>query len=112
MNADRLRGGRAEPALIFAALGDSTRLALLDRLGRGGPQSIARLTRGSPMTRQAITKHLHVLERAGVVRGSRRGRESRWALAPRQLDLARRYLEQVSSRWDEALERLRRFVED
>jgi DNA-binding transcriptional ArsR family regulator len=106
------RVARSEPAPVFAALGDPTRLELVDRLGRGGSQSIARLTRGSALTRQAITKHLHVLERAGLVRGARRGRERRWELEPERLDVARRYLHRVSSRWDEALDRLKRLVEE
>ncbi len=88
------------------------RLELVARLSRGGPQSIVRLTRGTPLTRQAITKHLHVLAGAGLVRGTRRGRESRWALEPRRLDVAYRYLDLVSKRWDVALGRLQKLVEE
>ena len=106
----RVRPGRS--ATIFAALGDPTRLRLVDRLGQGGPQSITRLTDGTGLTRQAITKHLRVLAGAGLVRGSRLGRECRWALRPRQLDVAHRYLDQVSRRWDTALARLRELVEE
>src|SRR6266705_1846409 len=79
-------------ASLFAALGDETRLRLVARLSAGGPLSIAGLTAGSSVTRQAITKHLLILEDAGLVRGSRHGRESRWELEPQQLEEARRYL--------------------
>lgn len=106
------RVGRAEPAPIFSALGDPTRLQLVDRLVRGGPQSITRLSRGFPYTRQAITKHLRVLEDAGLVRGMRRGRERHWKLEATRIDVARRYLDHVSSQWDAALDRLKRFVEE
>jgi DNA-binding transcriptional ArsR family regulator len=97
---------------MFAALGDETRLALVGRLSSQGPLSITRLTAGSSVTRQAVTKHLSVLASAGFVRGTRRGRERIWALEPEQMDIARRYLDQVSRRWDEALSRLKAFVED
>lgn len=102
----------AEAAPLFAALGDETRLALLDRLGTGGPQSITRLTAGTAMTRQAITKHLNVLADAGLVHDARRGREHVWALDADRLDEARRSLDQIARRWDEALDRLKMFVEE
>ena len=102
----------AQAAPIFAALGDETRLALVARLGASGPLSISRLTEGSAVTRQAITKHLNVLAEAGLVRGERRGRESVWECRPDPLEAARRFLEQVSRQWDERLERLRAFVEE
>jgi DNA-binding transcriptional ArsR family regulator len=98
-------------AAIFAALGDETRLAVLDRLADGEAQSIARLTEGTPLTRQAVTKHLRVLESAGVVKSLRIGRESRFALEPRPLEDARHYLEHVSRQWDGALARLKALVE-
>jgi DNA-binding transcriptional ArsR family regulator len=104
--------GVARVAPIFAALGDETRLALVARLCAGGPQSIAGLTSGAGVTRQAIRKHLSVLADAGLVRGARRGRESVWDLDTARLEDARRALDQISQRWDEALERLRRLVED
>ena len=108
----RARGPLPErSAPVFDALGDPTRLRLVSSLSERGPQSITTLTRGSRLTRQAITKHLRVLAGAGVVRGSRSGRESLWELEPKGLDVARRYLEVVSHRWDEALERLRNLVE-
>jgi len=112
MKAERARIGIERSAPIFGALGDPTRLKLVARLSQGGPQSITRLTRGSPLTRQAITKHLRVLAGAGLVRGTRSGRESLWELERKQLDAARRYLDSVSRRWDQALDRLREFVEE
>jgi len=99
-------------AAIFGALGDVTRLRLVARLSTGGPQSITRLTEESSITRQAVTKHLRVLEGAGLVRGTRRGRESQWELEPDRLEVAYRYLDLVSNRWDSALARLRKLVEE
>jgi DNA-binding transcriptional ArsR family regulator len=101
---------RAEP--IFAALGEETRLRLVARLCAGGPQSITRLTTGSAVTRQAITKHLNVLAAAGLVHDVRRGRERIWELDTDRLGEARLWLDQISKRWDETLERLKKFVEE
>ena len=98
-------------AELFAALGDETRLALLARLGEG-PASIVRLNAGRPMSRQALTKHLHVLEKAGLVRRERAGRESLWSLQRQRLDEARLYLDLMSRQWDERLGRLKVLVED
>jgi DNA-binding transcriptional ArsR family regulator len=98
-------------ASVFAALGDPTRLGLVARLCGGGPLSIVRLTEGAEVTRQAVTKHLHVLEDAGLVRSTRQGRERLWELEPRKLEAARRYLDLISRRWDEALSRLKAAVE-
>ena len=98
-------------APLFAALGDETRLRLVARLCDGGPMSIARLTSGTDVTRQAITKHLRVMEEAGLVRNHRHGRESVWELERKRLEDARRYLERIAKQWDEALGRLRAFVE-
>jgi len=98
-------------APLFAALGDETRLRLISRLCDRGPISITRLTAGSKVTRQAITKHLRVMEQAGLVRSARHGRESVWQLDHQRLEYARRYLELISKRWDDALGRLREFVE-
>ena len=99
-------------APIFAALGDPTRLRLVARLCAGGPLSIARLTAGSRVTRQAITKHLVVLADAGLVRGTRRGREMLWQVEAGRLEETRRYLEAISKQWDGALARLKAHVED
>ena len=98
-------------APLFAALGDETRLRVVSRLSEEGPLSIAKLTEGSNVTRQAVTKHLRVLEDVGLVRGSREGRENVWKLEPRRLAEARAYLDLISREWDETLERLRAFVE-
>jgi DNA-binding transcriptional ArsR family regulator len=98
-------------APVFSALGDPTRLWLIGRLSGGEPQSIAELTAGSQLTRQAITKHLQVLEGAGIVRSARSGRESRFALDPLPITGAREYLDQMSAQWDAALGRLQAFVE-
>jgi DNA-binding transcriptional ArsR family regulator len=99
-------------AHLFAALGDETRLRLVFRLCDGGPMSIARLTEGSNVTRQAITKHLRLMEGSGLVHSTRYGRESVWQLNQRRLKDARRYLDMISRQWDDALLRLRQFVED
>jgi len=101
-------------APLFAALGDETRLRILARLADDGPMSIARLTTeaGADVTRQAVSKHLRVLLDAGLVTEERRGRETAWQLSPRRLDDARVHLDRISKRWDEAIGRLARFVED
>jgi DNA-binding transcriptional ArsR family regulator len=99
-------------ASIFAALGDETRLGLLARLTNGEPQSISRLTSGTRLTRQAVTKHLRVLEGAGVVHSVKTGRESRFALEPKTIIDAQTYLDQVSRQWDNALARLKALVEE
>jgi DNA-binding transcriptional ArsR family regulator len=97
---------------LFAALGDPTRLALLDRLSAGSSASISRLTGGTSMSRQAITKHLRVLQRAGLVRGIRQGRENLFQLERSRLNDAQRFLENISRQWDVALVRLKSFVEE
>jgi len=102
----------ADTAPVFAALGDETRLRLVARLGSDGPLSIARLTAGTSLTRQGITRHLEVLADAGLARSSRRGRERLWELDRMPLDEARSYLDDVSRQWDDALARLKRSVED
>lgn len=101
----------AAPVTVFAALGDPTRLALIGRLGTGRPRSIVQLTGGFELTRQAVTKHLRVLERAGLVENVRVGRESWFALRPEPFAEARAYLDRVSAQWDDALGRLKAFVE-
>ncbi len=98
-------------APLFAALGDETRLALVARLSANGPESITALSAKFAVSRQAITKHLEVLSRAGVARGQRRGRERIWQLEPRRLSDAREYLDQISRQWDEALGRLQAFLD-
>ena len=99
-------------ASVFAALGDETRLTVLAKLCKGEPQSISRLTEGSKLSRQAVTKHLRVLEGAGVVRCVRAGRESIFEFKPEPIDDARQYLDRVSAQWDVTLARLKSFVEE
>jgi DNA-binding transcriptional ArsR family regulator len=98
-------------ASVFAALGDETRLSLIARLSDGPPQSIARLAAGSVLTRQGISKHLRVLEGAGIVQSVRIGREARFELRPEPFREAQSYLDRISAQWDEALARLTSFVE-
>lgn len=98
-------------APIFAALGDATRLRLIAALCAGGAMSIAQLTSGTDITRQAVTKHLQVLAGAGLVHDLRVGRERRWKFEPAQLEEARRSLTAIAQQWDQALDKLKRFVE-
>jgi DNA-binding transcriptional ArsR family regulator len=102
----------AASAPVFAALGDPQRMVLVARLCQKGPLSVTRLTEGTAITRQAVTKHLRVLEAAGLARSERSGRETLWELDRRPLVKARDHLELISRQWDDALERLRTFVED
>jgi DNA-binding transcriptional ArsR family regulator len=97
---------------VFAALGDATRLKLVARLSSGEPRSIADLTEGSALTRQAITKHLQVLEGAGIVHSARSGRENLYALDPKPLAAAGQCLDAVAEQWGTLLQRLKQFVED
>jgi DNA-binding transcriptional ArsR family regulator len=99
-------------ASVFAALGDETRLSVLAKLSNGRPQSITRLTAGTNLSRQAVTKHLRVLANAGVVRRVRIGRESLFELEPRPIEEVRSYLDQVSKQWDDALAQLKSHVEN
>lgn len=102
---------QVDPVPVFAALGDTTRLALVSRLSDGQARSIAQLTDGLSLTRQGVTKHLRVLEQAGIVHSSRIGRESRFNYVPEQIERVRSYLDRVSEQWDDALSRLKSFVE-
>lgn len=101
-----------DAAPLFAALGDETRLKLIGRLSSGGPGSIAKLSEKSRVSRQAISKHLELLEEVGLVTSDRRGRERIWTLAPGRLSDAHAYLDRISAQWDDALERLRAHVDD
>jgi DNA-binding transcriptional ArsR family regulator len=108
----RWTGKRRARAPVFAALGDETRLSLVAKLCGGEPHSISQLTEGSKLTRQAITKHLRVLESAGIVHSVRRGRESRFEFDPESMEGIKEYLDFVSEQWDQALSRLKSFVEN
>jgi DNA-binding transcriptional ArsR family regulator len=98
-------------AEVFSALGDQTRLSVVRKLGAGARSATA-LSAGANISRQAIVKHLQVLEGAGIVKHHKRGREVLYALEPRQLDRARTFLDAISAGWDRALERLRQLVEE
>ena len=102
----------SEAAPVFAALGEPTRLTLVAKLCSQGPLSTSRLSEGTGVTRQAITKHLHTLADAGLVHDMRSGRERIWQLETKRLEKARRCLDQISDQWDDAIARLRAFVED
>jgi DNA-binding transcriptional ArsR family regulator len=99
-------------AEIFAALGDETRLSLVTKLTDHSPRSIADLTEGTKLTRQAVTKHLRVLEGAGLVGCVRSGRESLFELNPKPIEDLKEYLDLVSRHWDDSLARLKAFVEE
>ena len=107
----RARISLAGAAPLFAALGDETRLKLVARLGAEGPLSTVHLGVGAGITRQALTKHLYALERAGLVEGTPR-RPRVWRLKPARLEEARRSLDRISAQWDAALDRLKAFVEE
>jgi DNA-binding transcriptional ArsR family regulator len=105
------RGSGREKAEVFAALGDETRLVLLRKLCDGQQYSIAELTEGTRLTRQAVTKHLRVLERVRIVHGRRMGRQNLFEFDPKPVNEMKEYLENVSKAWDGALARLKTFVE-
>ena len=112
----RPAGARSDGAAVFAAMGDDTRLAIVARLCGGGAASIAELTDGmrgeARPTRQAVTRHLRVLERAGVVRCQVQGRERRFVFAAEGLKDMREFLELVGREWEDALSRLKAYVEE
>jgi DNA-binding transcriptional ArsR family regulator len=101
----------ADPAPVFAALGDATRLELVSRLNDGQVRSIAQLTDGLGLTRQGVTKHLRVLEQVGIVSSSQVGREKQFTYSPQPIEQIQSYLETVSVQWDDALSRLQKFVD-
>lgn len=111
VGSDMSAAKRRHHAAVFAALGDETRLSLITTLSGGESRSIAQLTGGSKMTRQAITKHLRVLESAGIVHSVRAGRESRFEFDAQALNELQEYLGRVSAQWDQVLSRLKALVE-
>ena len=111
MSKQRVERTVAGAALLFAALGDPTRIALVQRLSRGGPASISVLAEKFQTSRQGITKHLHVLAEAGIIAGERRGREHVWTINPARLAEAQRHLDLIARGWGDALGRLKAQVE-
>jgi DNA-binding transcriptional ArsR family regulator len=99
------------PSPVFNALGDANRLRIITRLCDGGPCSTAQVTSVVPVSRQAATKHLLLLEAVGLVSSERHGRERIWRIEPEPLTDASAYLTALSVRWDRAIDRLRAFVE-
>lgn len=99
-------------APVFDALGDPHRLRMVVWLCDTGPCSTSAVTQSVPVTRQAATKHLALLESAGVVRSEKRGRERIWSVQTASLTAAQDYLATLSQRWDRRIDRLRAFVED
>ncbi len=97
---------------LFAALGDETRLVLLREIARSGPVSLARLTEHTEVTRQAVTKHLRVLEGTGLVESKRDGRESLWRVKDARFEQAKRYLALIERQWDDAIDRLKTLIEE
>jgi DNA-binding transcriptional ArsR family regulator len=112
MSKRRVERGLAEAALLFAALGDETRLSLLRQLSVSGPASISELAGNFRVTRQAVTKHLQLLACVGMIDGKRAGREHVWALNPARLAEAQRCLDLIARGWDDALSRLKSHVEE
>lgn len=111
MLSNRRHQAHNKPARVFAALGDPTRLQLVGRLMNGESRPLVQLADGLKLTRQGVTRHLRVLERAGVVKSAKQGRECRYTYVPDSVELARSYLDGVSRQWDAALGRLKDFVE-
>lgn len=99
-------------ASLFDALGDPNRLRIVVRLCEAGPCSTSQVTQVISVSRQAATKHLLLLEAAGLVHSSRRGRERIWRIRPNPLTDAGEYLTVLSRRWDRAVDRLRSYVEE
>ena len=111
MDNNKTNVANQQTASIFAALGDSTRLAIVAILCTGGAFSIAQLTANTDMSRQGVTKHLRVLADAGVVRDVKIGRERLWQLEPGKIEAAKRTLEIIGKEWEFALNKLKNFVE-
>lgn len=100
---------KIDRASVFAALGDPIRLELLSRIQDGG--SITKLAYGLPITRQAVTRHLRVLEDAKLIEARRHGRETQFSACPARLFQAKGWLEDVTRQWDGTLERFQGHVE-
>jgi DNA-binding transcriptional ArsR family regulator len=96
---------------LWTALGDPTRIRLLDLLLERGEATASTLAGALPITRQAVSKHLAVLERDGFVTAHRSGREVRYAVRGDRLDQASAALERIAARWDTRLKAIKRMAE-
>jgi DNA-binding transcriptional ArsR family regulator len=103
------QGGEVDE--LWAAVADPTRRRVLDVLLAQGEATATTLARELPVTRQAVAKHLAVLDRAGLVEGGRQGREVRYVIRPQRLDAAARSLAAVAAQWDERLLAIKRIAE-
>jgi len=112
MLTSALPQGFFRQAPLFAALGDETRLSLIARLCQASGQSITQLAEGSKLTRQAVTKHLQVLERVGLVRSVRKGRETLFEFDATPIETMSQYLDMVSTQWDKKLTDLQSFLDE
>ena len=101
-----------DTATVFAALGDPNRLAMVIRLCGDGPLPTVRLKEATNFSRQAVTKHLSLLEKCGLLTSERAGRDRLWKVQPHRLEETRKYLDKISAEWDSTLKRLQRFVEE
>jgi ArsR family transcriptional regulator, cadmium/lead-responsive transcriptional repressor len=99
------------PGHVFEALADPTRREVMRRLAEDGPSSATHLASSLPVTRQAVAKHLEILEEAGLVEGERRGRQRLFRLTPAPLSEAVGWMAELGSEWDERLQALRRLLE-
>ena len=95
---------------LFGALADPTRRLLVERLLTKGPATATALAEITPLTRQAILKHLQVLEAAGLMEHERFGREVRFRVTPRPLAAAVAWIVDTAGQWDQRLDRLRRLT--
>jgi DNA-binding transcriptional ArsR family regulator len=100
----------AEADEVFVALADPTRRQLLDALAARGEASATTLAAALPVSRQAVVKHLAVLDRAGLVRGTRRGREIRYMVRPDRLDATASWLAGLAAEWDARLAAIKRLA--
>lgn len=112
MSDSALPQGFILQAQVFAALGDETRLSLIARLCRVSRQSISQLAEGTALTRQAVTKHLQVLQRVGLVRSVRKGRETLFEFDATPIETMTQYLDLVSAQWEKKLGDLKTFLEE